>query len=98
MKNKKYNSQNSCDCLNIITPVTQYCNMVGILNNGTKNIKDTELGELKDVYIENLSVNDILIYDGMNWVNKKISESLKNEILGINGSDAEGEWEEDKGI
>lgn len=82
--------------LKIITPGTQYGNLSGVLNNGIINKNSSgSLEDLNDILLNNLEKDDILIYNGMNWINKNFKDVTKKYIWEFNGGNAEG-WKEDE--
>ena len=85
--------------LNIMTPEAQRANITGVLNTGVKNSigNDIVLNDLADVTISDAQTNDIMFFNGIQWVNKPIDETLLSYIWVLDGGDADGHDEPEPG-
>ena len=85
--------------INIITPEAQKANINGVLNTGVKTSLGNNFGlnDLKDVTIVNPTQNDIVFFDGVQWVNKGIDEAMLSYVWVLDGGDADGHEEPDPG-
>ena len=69
------------------TPTVQ---LKGQLNNGVKLMSEMGLGDLTDVVITSPQENEVLFFDGTDWVNKEIADVLKAHVWVLDGGDADG--------
>ena len=76
--------------VNIITPETQQASLNGQLNTGVKTVLGTDfvLNDLADVVIKNASENDIIFFDGVQWVNKPIDKAMQVYTWVLDGGGA----------
>ena len=85
--------------LNIMTPEAQRANITGVLNTGVKNSigNDIVLNDLADVTINDAQTNDIMFFNGIQWVNKPIDKALLSYVWVLDGGDADGYDEPEPG-
>ena len=82
----------------IVTPETQKANLNGVLNTGVKTTlgNDFVLNDLSDVTVTNPTENDIIFFDGVQWVNKGIDSAMLSYVWVLDGGDVNGH-EDDPG-
>lgn len=76
----------------IVTPETQKANLNGVLNTGVKTTlgNDFVLNDLSDVTVTNPTENDIIFFDGVQWVNKGIDSAMLSYVWVLDGGDVNG--------
>lgn len=80
--------------IEVISPEMQYGNITGVLNNVIKPIEESNLGDLKDVNIIGMKENDILTYNGEEWVNVPLPEVVDKYEWNVDGNGSKEEKEE----
>ena len=80
----------------IVTPETQKANLNGVLNTGVKTTlgNDFVLNDLSDVTVTNPTENDIIFFDGVQWVNKGIDSAMLSYVWVLDGGDVNGHGDE----
>ena len=80
----------------IVTPETQKANLNGVLNTGVKTTlgNDFVLNDLSDVTVTNPTENDIIFFDGVQWVNKGIDSAMLSYVWVLDGGDVNGHEDE----